>query len=244
MSPWWRSRRKRLFDFVSVFCSMPLLIPILAIVGMAVRLTSAGPVLFLQKRMGCNGQPFTILKFRTMLHCVKAPHHAVTTSSNQRFTPIGPFLRRRKLDELPQLLNVLVGHMSLVGPRPKMLEHELDPLPCRPGITGHATLIFAREESFLESIPTQDLNTYYHEVVLPAKRDLDFEYMEYATFRSDLKLILDSVLGRWDNSLIEHLLRSKAIEVQKPMRTFPGAVGPPHESLRQDRRDRTVQVHG
>ena len=215
MSSWWRSRRKRVFDFLCVFCSLPLLLPILLMIGIAVRLTSAGTVLFLQRRMGCNGRPFTILKFRTMPRCVKASHHPVTTSGNQQFTPIGPFLRRWKLDELPQLLNVLVGDMSLVGPRPKMLEHEPSSLPCRPGVTGPATLIFAREERFLDGIPLKDLNTYYHDVVLPLKRDLDFEYMKNATFRSDIKLILDSVLGRWDNGLMEDLLDSRATEGQK-----------------------------
>ena len=84
-------------------------------ITLAVRLTSSGPVLFLQKRMGRHGRSFTILKFRTLIHAADRTHHAVTTAGNQHFTPIGSFLRRWKLNELPQLLNVLWGDMSLVG---------------------------------------------------------------------------------------------------------------------------------
>lgn len=116
MSPWWLSGAKRLFDCTCVLLVLPLLIPVLLVIALAVRLTSHGPALFLQKRVGRCGQTFTILKFRTMIQATDFAHHAVTTSGNQHFTPIGPFLRRWKLDELPQLLNVLVGQMSLVAP--------------------------------------------------------------------------------------------------------------------------------
>jgi lipopolysaccharide/colanic/teichoic acid biosynthesis glycosyltransferase len=177
------------------------------VISLAVRLTSAGPALFRQKRMGLHGRAFTILKFRTMLLATDKAHHAVTTAGNQRFTPIGPFLRRWKLDELPQLLNVLWGEMSLVGPRPKLPEHVISDLPCRPGITGAATIAFAREEAALDRIPRHRLEAYYHEVVLPAKRRMDAEYMARASFFSDLKIIVNSVLRRWDNSMMEGLLQ-------------------------------------
>jgi len=128
---------------------LPLLIPILLILAIAVWATSEGPVFFLQKRVGRDGCTFTILKFRTIVHDSRARYHAVTTAENQPFTPIGPFLRRWKLDELPQVFNVLMGHMSLVGPRPKMPEHVTKDLCCRPGITGAATIAFACEEAVL-----------------------------------------------------------------------------------------------
>lgn len=205
LSHWSQSGAKRIFDCACVLLALPLLIPILFMIALAVRLTSTGPVLFLQKRMGCRGRAFTIFKFRTLIHTANAGHHAVTTAANQRFTPVGPFLRRWKLDELPQLLNVLRGDMSLVGPRPKIPEHLTSVIPCRPGITGAATLTFGREEVFLAQVPAEQLDTCYHAVVLPAKRSLDAHYMAHATFLSDFRLIVNSVLRRWDDSILSSL---------------------------------------
>lgn len=209
---WSQSGAKRLFDFLCVLLAFPLLVPIYLAIAVAVRLTSSGPVLFLQKRVGRNGKLFTILKFRTLVHSEDAAHHAVTTTENQRFTPVGPFLRRLKLDELPQLLNVFVGDMSLVGARPKLPEHQVSDLQYRPGITGAATYAFAREEKVLSRIPKHYLDTYYHTVILPAKRRLDEEYMAHATFRTDLKLIVNSVLRRWDDSVMDQLPYVNEIE--------------------------------
>jgi lipopolysaccharide/colanic/teichoic acid biosynthesis glycosyltransferase len=168
--------------------------------------------------MGRQGRAFTILKFRTMIHTSHNAHHPVTTTYNQCFTPAGSFLRRWKLDELPQLLNVLWGDMSLVGPRPKMPEHVISNLPCRPGITGAATIAFALEEEVLDRVPMHSLEFWYHTVVLPAKSRLDAEYMARATLLSDLKLIFDSVLRRWDTSIMEGLLNAGATEAEDKMR--------------------------
>jgi lipopolysaccharide/colanic/teichoic acid biosynthesis glycosyltransferase len=214
LSPWARSAAKRCFDCTCVLLALPVLVPILLLVALGVRLTSRGPVLFLQKRVGASGRIFTILKFRTMLHDADALYHAVTTADNQPFTSIGPFLRRWKLDELPQVFNVLAGHMSLVGPRPKMPEHVSEDLPCRPGITGAATVAFAREETMLDRVPRHHLNTYYHTVVLPTKRQMDAEYMARATFSSDLKLVIDSILRRWDGSLAADLLNAERVAAE------------------------------
>ncbi len=194
--------------------ALPLLIPIFLIVGLAVRLTSRGPVLFLQRRTGLHRRNFTILKFRTMEHLESGARNKVTTAGNQRFTPVGPFLRRWKLDELPQLLNVLMGDMSLVGPRPKLPEHQLGELRCRPGITGAATIAFAREEQILARLPHHHLDGYYHAIILPAKLRLDKEYMGQASFASDLRLIVDTVLRRWESSEIYKLLEADASEQQ------------------------------
>jgi lipopolysaccharide/colanic/teichoic acid biosynthesis glycosyltransferase len=210
LSSWSRSGAKRLFDCACVLPVLLLLVPVLLVIAMAVWLTSPGPVLFLQKRVGRNGRPFTILKFRTMIHVTDKTHNAVTTAASRSFTPVGPFLRRWKLDELPQLLNVLAGHMSLVGPRPKMPEHVNSNLPCRPGITGAATIAFAREEAVLGRVPEDQLEFFYHAVVLPAKRRLDARYMARATFLSDLRLIVDSTLRRWDCSFMESLLNAES----------------------------------
>ncbi len=206
LSPWATSGAKRLFDCFCVLLALPLLLPVFFLVALAIRFTSSGPVLFLQKRVGRYGQCFTIFKFRTMSHSPQSGRSKVTTVENQAFTPVGPFLRRFKLDELPQLLNVLRGDMSLVGPRPKLPAHQIVPLDCRPGITGAATIAFAREEQFLACLPTHDLDDYYHSVVLPAKIKLDAEYMSRATLFSDLRLIVDSASRRWDSSVMRHLL--------------------------------------
>jgi len=206
MSPWSSSAIKRAFDCACVVISLPVLIPLMLVIAAAVRFTSPGPILFLQERVGRNGKKFTIFKFRSMEHIADAAHHPITTSNNQKFTPVGPFLRRWKLDELPQLINVLFGQMSLVGPRPKMPEHVMFELPCRPGITGMATTVFACEERILARVPKEQLDDYYHEVVLPAKRELDAEYMACADFASDLRLIVNSVLRRWDTAALDEIL--------------------------------------
>jgi lipopolysaccharide/colanic/teichoic acid biosynthesis glycosyltransferase len=233
LSPWSASAAKRMFDFTCVLLSLPALVPLMLVVGAAVRFTSRGPVFFLQERMGRHGRPFTILKFRSMVHVADRAHHPITTSDNQRFTLVGPFLRKWKLDELPQLINVLLGHMSLVGPRPKMREHVVVDLPCRPGITGMATVIFAGEEAVLARIPASRLDAFYHAVVLPAKRKLDAEYMAQATFFSDLRLIVKSALHRWDSSVLDSLfataslhmegemLQSKSIEMRRTVTHWP-----------------------
>ena len=217
LSPWSQSLAKRIFDCACVLPVLFLLMPALFVIALAVRFTSTGPIFFLQVRTGRFGNPFTILKFRTMMHNTAKAHHAVTTAGNQRFTPIGLFLRRWKLDELPQLLNVLLGDMSIVGPRPKLPQHAIADLPCRPGITGMATYAFAREEELLERVPRNLLDSYYHSVVLPGKHQLDTEYMGRASFRSDFVLIVKSALRRWDSSIAEKLLSAAPLEGQTVM---------------------------
>ncbi len=216
-SPWAQSSAKRIFDCLCALSALPLLVPVFLVIALSVRLTSSGPVFFLQKRMGRHGRIFTILKFRTMIHATHKAHHPVTTACNQRFTPAGSFLRRWKLDELPQLLNVLRGDMSLIGPRPKIPEHVISSLTCRPGITGAATIAFALEEELLDRVPMHCLESWYHHVVLPAKCRIDVEYMAHATFLSDLKLIFDTILRRWDSSLMEGLLNIGAFEAEDGM---------------------------
>lgn len=213
VSAWSQSGLKRAFDVVCVLLALPLLIPIFIVVGLAVRFTSKGPILFLQKRTGLHRRNFTILKFRTMEHLEDGSRNKVTTAGNQRFTPVGPFLRRWKLDELPQVLNVLIGDMTLVGPRPKLPEHQLGELKCRPGITGAATIAFAREEQILARLPDHHLDGYYHSIILPAKLRLDREYMAQATFLTDLKLIVDTIGRRWDCSEIGKLLDIQSAEM-------------------------------
>jgi lipopolysaccharide/colanic/teichoic acid biosynthesis glycosyltransferase len=149
-----------------------------------------------------------------MMHIDNGVRHKVTTAGNQRFTLVGPFLRRWKLDELPQLFNVLMGDMSLVGPRPKLPEHMLGELRCRPGITGAATIAFAREEQVLARLPHGDVDGYYHSIILPAKLQLDRVYTAKSTFMSDLKMIANTLLRRWDATMMCQLLKVDPIEVR------------------------------
>jgi lipopolysaccharide/colanic/teichoic acid biosynthesis glycosyltransferase len=121
------------------------------------------------------------------------PEH--TAIGDPRITPIGHFLRRFKLDELPQLYNVLKGDMSLVGPRPKLPDHELTAMTCRPGVTGAATLAFRNEQHLLCRVPAGHLATYYREHIIPLKMHLDTDYMRAATLASDLHVLFVTVLG-------------------------------------------------
>lgn len=224
-SAWSRSTAKRVFDCVCVAAALPALIPAFLLIALAVRVTSRGPILFLQQRVGCCGRPFTIFKFRTLRHA-----HPAFAADKPPLTPIGRFLRQWKLDELPQFANVLLGDMSLVGPRPKMREYELcDPL-CRPGITGAATMVFACEEALLARVPRLRLRSYYASVVMPAKHRIDVEYAARATFLSDVKLLLETALRHWDSDALDALPGADELEprpaTRKPAPLLPAMDGP------------------
>jgi lipopolysaccharide/colanic/teichoic acid biosynthesis glycosyltransferase len=140
---------------------------------------------------------FSIVKFRTMRHPGPSGENSITTIDNERITAVGRFFRYWKLDELPQLLNVLRGEMSLVGPRPRVPDQQRGTIQSRPGITGAASLAFAREEAFLATIPRHHLDNYYANRVLPLKQRLDDAYMARATFASDLKLLFLTAFRVW-----------------------------------------------
>jgi lipopolysaccharide/colanic/teichoic acid biosynthesis glycosyltransferase len=195
-SCWSSSKRKRVFDFLAASAALILLAPVLVIIGVSVKLSSRGPVLFRQVRMGRGGREFVIYKFRTMRVDRATAGPTVTKAGDIRLTPIGALLRRFKLDELPQLYNVLKGDMSLVGARPKLPHHQIYPLKYRPGITGASALAFRNEEYILHKIPHHALDAYQIRVLMPLKKELDDRYMANATFLSDLKLIWDTLLGR------------------------------------------------
>jgi len=197
LSAWTRSGAKRALDLVIALIALPLLAPALVCIALAVFATSGAPILFLQERAGRNGRLFAIYKFRTMRHETSCPSSALAAGSADRVTRLGAWLRRTKLDELPQLLNVLAGEMSMVGPRPKVPEQQPKPLSCRPGLTGAATLAFAREEALLKQVPEEEVNNFFNNTILPVKRRLDADYMRRATLTSDLALIANTVLGRW-----------------------------------------------
>lgn len=183
-----------MFDCAVAALALVCLSPIMLLVAVAVRLTSKGPVLFRQTRMGRHGWTFKILKFRSMHASGSGP--AVTKVGDSRLTSIGGFLRKTKLDELPQLVNVLKGDMSLVGPRPKLPHHQTYTLRVRPGVTGAASLAFRDEERFLHHVPEHALDTCQIKLLMPLKRELDDEYLANASFGSDLILLWRTVSGK------------------------------------------------
>jgi lipopolysaccharide/colanic/teichoic acid biosynthesis glycosyltransferase len=150
---------------------------------------------FRQIRVGSNGRNFLMWKLRTMRHgCSGGP--STTRTGDHRLTWIGIFLRRFKIDEFPQLLNVIAGEMSLVGSRPMLPHHETRTLRYRPGITGAASLAFSKEEELLNRLPECDLDEYQVRVLMPLKRELDQAYMHQATLLSDLSILMLTILGR------------------------------------------------
>lgn len=195
-SPWCASIWKRIFDLACVAPALLLLSPLLGLVAIAVRLTSSGPIIFRQQRTGRDRKLFTIYKFRTMVENSEniGPRH--TAKGDPRITSIGNCLRRFKIDELPQLYNVLRGEMSLVGPRPKLPEHEHTNMVCRPGVTGAATLAFRDEQRILCEVPAERLEYFYQNHVIPKKIALDNEYMQNASFVSDLRVVLETIFRR------------------------------------------------
>jgi lipopolysaccharide/colanic/teichoic acid biosynthesis glycosyltransferase len=142
--------------------------------------------------VGRDGVLFTVFKFRTMAIDAQADGPSLTKRGDPRVTRFGGFLRKYKLDELPQLINVLRGDMSLVGPRPKLPHLEVMHMPFRPGVTGAATLAFRCEEEMLQDIPDEDLEAYYCRMIKPLKAKIDWDYMREATLASDFSLLYET----------------------------------------------------
>ena len=185
---------KRCFDIVLSFAGLLLLGPLMLLCAILVKLTSKGPVLFCQTRVGRDFRKFTIFKFRTMAERNFESGAQVTVDGDSRITPVGWFLRKTKLDETPQLWNVLTGSMSFVGPRPeveKYVEMFSDEyrtlLQVPPGITGVASIAFRHEERILASRP--DPQQAYVDEVLPAKIRLEKGYVRRSSVWLDLRLI-------------------------------------------------------
>ena len=192
-SPWSVSALKRCIDVAFAAVSLLLFWPLLVLAAVLVRYESPGPVIFRQKRVGRNGVLFTVLKFRTMALDAQEDGPSLTKRGDPRVTRFGGFLRKYKLDELPQLVNVLRGDMSLIGPRPKLPHLEVMHMPFRPGLTGAATLAFRCEEEMLQDIPDDELEAYYCRTIKPLKAKIDWDYMGEATLASDFSLLYETV---------------------------------------------------
>ena len=187
---------KRLFDLIVAALALVVLAPLLLVVAAIVRLDSPGPVFFRQERVGRHGVPFRIHKFRTMRHAPgSAPGPALTIGDDLRITRSGRWLRRSRIDELPQLLDVLAGSMSLVGPRPEVPRYVAHYPPAlreralavRPGITDPASLEFIDEAALLAR--AADPEREYVEVILPRKVQRAADYAAQATLGTDLAVL-------------------------------------------------------
>jgi lipopolysaccharide/colanic/teichoic acid biosynthesis glycosyltransferase len=192
-SAWSVSAIKRCIDFVFAAVALLAFFPLLLLAAVLVRYKSPGPVIFRQKRVGRDGELFTVFKFRTMTIAAQQDGPCLTKRGDPRVTRFGGFLRKYKLDELPQLINVLRGEMSLVGPRPKLPHLEVMHMPFRPGLTGAATLAFRCEEEMLQDIPDDELEAYYCRMIKPLKAKIDWDYMREATLMSDFSLLYETV---------------------------------------------------
>jgi lipopolysaccharide/colanic/teichoic acid biosynthesis glycosyltransferase len=194
---------KRIFDLVFSALALLLLAPVFALIALAIRWDTPGPVFFRQDRVGRGGRPFRIRKFRTMVVDAPALGPAITIGQDPRITRVGAWLRRTKLDELPQLMDVLQGHMSLVGPRPEVPQYvALYPpelrervLAVRPGITDPVSLKLADEARVLAA--SADPERTYREELLPAKLREAVAYAEQASLGSDLRIIWATARVLW-----------------------------------------------
>ncbi|GAA0427126.1 sugar transferase [Cocleimonas flava] len=192
---------KRLFDLFFVIPGLLVLAPFLLVIALIIKLKDGGNVLFKQVRVGKNGKHFDVLKFRTMVLDAEKLGNKVTTGDDPRITPIGRVLRKYKLDELPQLINVLKGEMSLVGPRPEVPEYvEFYPEETRsivlsvpPGMTDKASIEFVNENDLLSG--SEDPVSDYKNKVLPIKLKYYVEYVKERSLWMDFKLIIKTVIA-------------------------------------------------
>ncbi|WP_288222162.1 sugar transferase [uncultured Clostridium sp.] len=190
---------KRIFDFLVSLLGIIILSPIFIIVSIAIKLDSRGNILFLQKRVGRYGKEFNIYKFRTMVTDAEKLGKQITIGKDNRITKVGAFLRKFKIDELPQLFNVLKGDMSLVGPRPEVPKYvslynneQKKVLDVRPGITDMASLRYKDENDILGKVDNPE--DYYINVIMKDKLQLNLEYIEKSNIFFDIYLILKTII--------------------------------------------------
>lgn len=197
LSSWNNSIAKRWFDGASASVFLALLSPLLLVIALLVKCTSSGPVFYCQKRAGRHGALFTLVKFRSMASDGGGP--GITTRGDLRINRFGRLLRKWKLDELPQLINVVLGQMSLVGPRPDLPQYVCQ-LPADlkqvqqllPGVTGAASLRYRHEEYLFSQVAADRLDEFYCSKLLPDKARLDLEYARHANLSSDLTILFQT----------------------------------------------------
>jgi len=201
--PWTLSGSKRLFDVACAILLVTAAAPLMITLALVIKASSRGPFLFRQNRIGRNGEEFPVLKFRTMYSSTGDSSGAlITRSGDCRVTRVGRWLRKWKLDELPQFFNVLRGDMSLVGHRPDMLKYmqtltgqDRNILSLRPGISSPASLKFRNEEQELAKVPAEEMEQFYISHLLPQKIRMDLDYAQRATLATDCRILLRTALS-------------------------------------------------
>ncbi|RZL68690.1 MAG: sugar transferase [Variovorax sp.] len=192
---------KRAFDVCFAVCALLALAPVLIAAALWIKLDSRGPVLFRQQRVGWHGRPFAILKLRTMRVDAPAGALGITVGADPRITRAGVFLRRYKLDELPQFFNVLRGEMSVVGPRPELPRYVATypsglrevVLSVRPGITDPGSLFYRDEAALLAT--AQNPESFYTDIVLPVKLEFAARYVQSRSLREDIRIVLRTAVA-------------------------------------------------
>lgn len=189
---------KRIFDIIASGCGLLVLSPVFMILAVWVKLDSKGPVFYKQFRVGKDNKDFKLLKFRSMRVGADKKGLITVGGRDPRITPSGYYIRKYKLDELPQLINVFVGDMSLVGPRPEVRKYvdlytmeQMSVLEVRPGITDLASIRYRNENDLLEK--ADDPESYYREVIMQDKLRINLEYVKNHTFIGDIRLIFDTL---------------------------------------------------
>ena len=189
---------KRLLDIIVSFITLILLLPLFIPIVIALRLTAEGEVFYFQERIGLNNSRFQIWKFATMLkNSMNMGTGSITLQNDFRVTPIGKFLRKTKINELPQIINILKGDISLVGPRPLVTktfsayssEVQERIYKVKPGLTGIGSIIFRDEESIISAVKDEDPHEFYKRVIAPYKGELEMWYQDHRSFFLDLQLI-------------------------------------------------------
>lgn len=191
---------KRLLDVLLSLLALIVLLPLELGIAVAILLSSPGRVLYRQSRVGKNNVDFQLLKFRTMKTDADKNGELLTVGNDSRIIGCGHFLRKYKLDELPQLLNIIKGDMSIVGPRPEVRKYvnlyddrQRQVLSVRPGLTDYASIQYIAESELLANSPNPE-KTYIEEI-MPAKLELNLKYIEHQSLREDIKLIFKTLLS-------------------------------------------------
>ena len=208
---------KRLFDFTMSFIGILFMWPIMAIVAIVIRLTSPGPVLFRQKRLTMGMREFTIYKFRSMRTDFDKDAKGIQVKgTSNAITPVGKFIRKTKIDELPQLFNILKGDMSFIGPRPELPRRlkyyndwQKEIFQVRSGISSPASIVFSDEEYLMNQV--RDPEKFYLEQIMPYKIELNHYYIENQSFIGDIKLIIATLLKIVNKIKIENIVKDRPL---------------------------------